>query len=122
MTRTLATSATAHIPSKDQAGSSHPTTTQIGTRRMSLTAIQPHTIEDNLVVAAEIVSRYNISADEVTVSSEGVTIAGNVLEWVPALTDALILQLTSAGGPGEPDVYRGKTFDGIPVTVEHRRV
>lgn len=80
-------------------------------------AIAAHTTEDRLIAASELVSRYNITADEVTVTEDGIALRGVSLATISDITPALALNPS----PDTERGYEGSTFDGIPVTVEQSR-
>lgn len=73
-----------------------------------------YTTEDRVLTAYELVARYNITADEVTVTPDGIALRGVDLETIVLIAPALALTPSD----DEERVYRGTTFDGIPVTVE----
>lgn len=80
-------------------------------------ALASHTTESLLMTTAELVSRFNITADEVLITSNGVTLRGVSIETIAAITPALALTPSDFLDRG----YEGHTFDGIPVTVEQSR-
>lgn len=85
---------------------------------MATPTLVKKSLAERLYTLTVLVDRYQLDADEVTIKPDGITITGDVAYALPDLTMALMLERDTTA-PGE--VYRGETFDGIPVTVEHRR-
>jgi len=80
-------------------------------------AIPAHTTETRLMSAAELVSRFNITAEQVLVTDNGITLRGVSIETIADIAPALALTPSDFLDRG----YEGVTFDGIPVTVEQSR-
>ena len=84
---------------------------------MTAIAIPAHTTEERLMAASVLVASYNVTADEVTVNSDGIHLRGVSIQTISDIAPALALAPSDTVEYG----YEGSTLDGIPVFVEQSR-